>query len=238
MFKEQAKDYERLYYRNNLHLRQVEWIEQMVKKEGKKLKRILDVGCGTGLHASELAKKGYKVTGIDISDEMLEIAKSRAKKYGFNLVKADICDWIENENYDLVISIFITLGYIYETKRIISAFNNIYKSLKKGGIFIFDVMNGVYALSNLEEIIEEKHKDVVIKWKRKLDFLNSVVLGQGKFYLDGKQTEDFQKFRYYLPGELELLLSTVGFDKVELYGNLQRKKLNNNSRRVFVLARK
>ena len=77
------KKYASLYdliYKNKNYLKEVNFLTKQFKKEDKKAKKILDLGCGTGQYTYLLSKKGYEVTGVDISKPMIEIAKKNTKQ--------------------------------------------------------------------------------------------------------------------------------------------------------------
>lgn len=106
----------------------------------KKGMTVLDIGCGTGNYSIKLAKMGYKVIGIDVSDEMLNIAKEKAKDKGLDIgfYKKDVLNLdFEDEQFDAVFSM-AALEFIPETKK---AIDNIFKVVKKGGKILIGTIN-------------------------------------------------------------------------------------------------
>lgn len=114
----------------------IKWIESKLAKEAK----ILDLGCGPGLYASLLSKKGYLVTGIDISQRSISYAKKKAIEE--NLQINYFCkDYINDDigtGYDAVICIYCDFGALIPDEQKV-LLKKIYNSLKDGGVFIFDV---------------------------------------------------------------------------------------------------
>lgn len=103
---------------------------------------ILDLGCGPGLYAEIFAKKGHKVTGVDISKSSIVYAKKSAQNKGLDIeyLNASYLDIkLEEEKYDLVTLIYTDLGVLIPAERE-SLLKMVYRVLKKGGIFIFDVI--------------------------------------------------------------------------------------------------
>lgn len=82
--KEYANVYDYLYQDKDYE-KECDFVEEIFKKRGKRVKTILDLGCGTGGHAIVFAKHGYKVTGIDRSEEMLKTARRKARKAGLKI---------------------------------------------------------------------------------------------------------------------------------------------------------
>ena len=116
------------------------WILDTQKEKG--YLNILDLGCGPGLYTEIFAEKGHKVTGIDISKNSIEYAKKSAKnkKLDITYLNASYLEVsLESDNYDLVVLIFTDLGVLTPTNRE-SLLKIVYRVLKKGGTFIFDVL--------------------------------------------------------------------------------------------------
>lgn len=127
----------------------IEWILS-TQKQGGKL-NILDLGCGPGLYAEKLAKQGHSVTGIDISETSIHYAKKSAqdKELDISYINASYLNFdFQPDQFDLVIFIYADFGVLLpnEQEHLV---NQVYKSLKKGGIFIFDVLKD----NNLESKI-------------------------------------------------------------------------------------
>jgi 2-polyprenyl-3-methyl-5-hydroxy-6-metoxy-1,4-benzoquinol methylase len=109
---------------------------------GKDAGEVLDLGCGPGLYARKLAKKGYCVTGVDFSENSVAYAKEDAKRNGLDI--RYICmDYLEmefSEEFDLAMMIYCDFGVLNPDERW-RLLQKIYRALKPGGIFIFDALN-------------------------------------------------------------------------------------------------
>ncbi|MDI6891226.1 MAG: class I SAM-dependent methyltransferase [Thermodesulfovibrionales bacterium] len=136
----QDKDYEK----------ECDFIEAIFKKYKCKPKTILDLGCGTGGHALILAKRGYKVTGIDRSSSMLEIARKKAEWAGLviEFIEGDITGVSLNRKFDAVISMFAVMSYQTTNDAIAKVCKLAKESLVPGGLFIFDCWHGFAVLSD------------------------------------------------------------------------------------------
>ncbi len=117
----------------------VDWILSQTPAEPL---TILDLGCGPGLYTERLAQKGHKVTGVDFSSGSIAHAKESAQAKGLDITyKTQDYLTLDHENeYDLVMMIFTDLGVLTPNDRH-KLMGNIYKALKPGGLFIFDVLN-------------------------------------------------------------------------------------------------
>ncbi len=124
----------------------VEFIGQNISKKDAK---ILDLGCGPGLYTERLCEKGYKVTGIDFSENTIKYAKDSARKKGLNIdyFCKNILELNYFEKYDVVIQIYGEINTFSDSERT-KIFQIIKNALKPEGIFIFDVSTPTFRKRN------------------------------------------------------------------------------------------
>ena len=134
MYKIVSKYYDMMYVNDESYKSEIDkvisLIDQYKKSEGNTL---LDIACGTGAQAAYLQNQ-FTVTGIDISDEMLEIAKNKVKKAFF--VNADMCNFSLNNQYDVIVNLYGSIGHATSLENMQMAMKCAFKHLKQGGIFI------------------------------------------------------------------------------------------------------
>ncbi|MFW6132032.1 MAG: class I SAM-dependent methyltransferase, partial [Candidatus Aminicenantaceae bacterium] len=128
-------------------IQEVNFIEEEIEYD--KSKTILDIGCGTGRHAIELAKRGYKVTGIDLSESQLKKAQEKTKQANVDIqfLKKDARDFSFKIPFDMVIMICEGAFPLMETDEMnFEILKNAEKALKPDGKLIFTTLNALYPL--------------------------------------------------------------------------------------------
>lgn len=115
--------------------------------------KILDVGCGTGTLSQLLAKEGYHVTGVDVSEDMLALAyeKALASGYAIEYVHQDMTRLEGFSDYDGAVIYVDSLNYLQKDSEVFQTFRHLHDSLKVGGILIFDV----HSLFKVTEIFDD-----------------------------------------------------------------------------------
>lgn len=132
---EYTSKYYDLIYGDKDYRKEVDFLESIFNIT-QKPRRLLELGCGTGNYTQILSERGYEISGVDISEKMLQIAK---EKCAAKFLMGDIRDISINERFDACVAMFAVMGYITENSDIIKALNNIRRHLKPNGMFVFDV---------------------------------------------------------------------------------------------------
>ncbi len=143
-----------LLYRDKDYEGEAEYVAAHIRKQAPNAKRILELGCGTGAHAEYLARMGYTVHGVDMSEAMLARAESRkatlppelASRLSFGL--GDVRTVRTGETYDAVISLFHVMSYQTSNDDLQDAFATAKTHLAPGGLFLFDCWYGPAVLTN------------------------------------------------------------------------------------------
>lgn len=183
---------------------------------------ILDIGCGTGRHSLELARRGYNVTGIDLSASMIAKAEELAKKENLEIEFQirDARDFNFNESIDLAIMICEGAFPLMESDEMnFSILKNAFSSLKTGGRFIFTTLNGLFPLFNSVKEFINKGESQGISSGNTFDLMtfrdHSVYETEDD--LGNKKILNCNE-RYYVPSEITWLLRSAGFRKSEIFG--------------------
>jgi SAM-dependent methyltransferase len=120
-------------------------IESVAARHGISAGTVLDLGCGTGRHAVILASRGWIVTGVDRSEEMLSIARQRARQVGaagIDFHVGDVRSVRVQKTFDLVLLMFAVLGYQLADSDVAATLDTAAAHLRPGGLVLFDVWNG------------------------------------------------------------------------------------------------
>tara|TARA_Y100000034_G_scaffold133230_1_gene198152 strand:+ start:44 stop:790 length:747 start_codon:yes stop_codon:yes gene_type:complete len=122
---------------------QVKFLDKIFKEN--KVKKVLDIACGHTPQGRKLAKKGYKVSGIDLSSSLLKLAKKRAEQENvkLNLYKKDMSKFKVGK-FDATYILFSSILHLYKSKELLSHFISVNKNLKKGGLYIIDLSDLPY----------------------------------------------------------------------------------------------
>lgn len=117
----------------------VGWIQGQI---GRNSGEILDLGCGPGLYAEKLAGIGYKVTGVDFSQNSIEYARGQAERQGLDIAyrALNYLDMDYREQFDAMIMVYCDFGVLSVAERD-RLLNKILRALKPNGLFIFDALN-------------------------------------------------------------------------------------------------
>lgn len=201
--------------------------------------KILDMACGAGRHTVILARKGYDVTGVDLSENLLSIAKqiSLNENLSANFIHSDIREFNSDIKFDLILNLFTSFGYFETDSENFSILQKAYHLLKDGGSFVLDVFNSYYLTKNLVEFSEDQINDAEILQFRKI--MDKRVIKKIVVTKDGKPSNYFESVRMYSKDELEIILNKIGFDIYKTFGDFLGNNFEHfNSPRLILFCRK
>lgn len=161
-----------LLYRDKDYAAEAEYVVSLIRKHAPQAKRILELGCGTGAHAEQLARMGYIIHGVDLSEAMLARARARkaslppevAARLSFDL--GDVRTVRTGGIYDAVISLFHVMSYQTTNADLEAAFRTAATHLEPGGLFLFDFWYGPAVLLQKPEVRLKRLEDDEIKVTR------------------------------------------------------------------------
>ena len=199
-----------------------DFIEQELASN-KSLK-ILDVGCGTGRHAIELSKRGYNVTGIDLSESQLKRAREKAQAANLNIdfQYHDARTLPFDSEFDVAIMLCEGGFPLMETDEMnFEILKNVTKALKPPAKFIFTTLNGLFPLYNS---LDDFHASAAeegnsICGNHRFDMMTLRAFDTVAFEDDSgnKKTLNCNE-RYYVPSEITWLLKSLGYKTIDIFG--------------------
>jgi 2-polyprenyl-3-methyl-5-hydroxy-6-metoxy-1,4-benzoquinol methylase len=211
--------------------------------------KILDIGCGTGRHAIELSRRGYKITGVDLSESQLVRAreKSAQQNVRIDFLKFDARDLPFVKEYDLVIMLCEGAFPLMETDEMnYEILKNATKALKENGKIIFTTLNGLFPLYHSVEAFcaagaqegNATYRSNTFDLMTFRDYNITEIEDD-----DGNKKQMKCNERYYVPSEITWLLKSLGYKKIEIFGAKlgafsRSDKLTTEDFEMLVVARK
>lgn len=220
VFSEYAKHYD-LYYADKDYSGEVNFVLQLASRLGLQPKTVLDMGCGTGRHLLELARRGLTGGGFDQSPEMLQRAKTRLDGLGLELAEGDLRTFRDGKRYELVLAMFAVMGYLTTNEDLLAGFKTAREHLKSGGLFIFDGWFGPAVLAQRpEERTHEYYNGKQPVLRKVTPFLDpieqvvtvhyEVILRNGNI-IETTSVED-HRMRFMFVQEMKLAMQACGLD--------------------------
>jgi 2-polyprenyl-3-methyl-5-hydroxy-6-metoxy-1,4-benzoquinol methylase len=228
-------------------LGECDFIEQELAYD-KSLK-IIDVGCGTGRHSIELTKRGYHVTGIDLSDSQLARAREKAKQVGLKIdfQKHDARALPFDGEFDTAIMLCEGGFPLMETDEMnFEILKNVTKALKDKGKLIFTTLNGLFPLyHSAEKFCGSASEESSATYKSNtFDLMTFRDHNRTIFEDDAGNKKELEcNERYYVPSEITWLLKTLGYKKIDILGAKlgafsKKDKLTTEDFEMLVVAEK
>jgi 2-polyprenyl-3-methyl-5-hydroxy-6-metoxy-1,4-benzoquinol methylase len=200
---------------------------------------VLDMACGAGRHSISFAKKGYKVTAVDLSEKLLDEAKKNASlaKVNIDFVLSDILEFESNEKFDLAVNLFTSLGYFENDDENFAVIVKAFKFLNKGGFFVLDYFNKDFLVKNLipTSIISENG----LKITQDRSLIDNRVVKKITIEKDNSINNFYESVRLYSYEEMKNMIMKAGLSEVkeigDFYGNAYEKE---TSPRLILFAKK
>ena len=201
---------------------------------------VLDLCCGVGRHSLELARRGFRVTGVDRNEKFLRQAGERATQAALpiELVTCDMRQFRRPDAFDAAISYFTSFGYFEDEADHRRVVDNLYASLRPGGKVLMDIMGKeviarIFQPRGWEErggIILLDEREPIDHWR----FIHS----RWTFLKDGRREQYDLKIRCFSAVEMEELLGAGGFARVSVFGDVNGAPYDHQAKRLVVVAEK
>ncbi len=223
----------------------VDYIEKIWSKNGKKVKMVLELACGTGNVSIRLAKKGYEVIALDKSEDMLAEAKNKATDMGLDILflNQDMCDFELYGSVDSIICLCDSINYITDENELLNVFKLCNNYLNPGGLFIFDV-NTIYKYEKIlsDNSFSESTETAAYTWENYYDSEKNINEYYVNFFIEDNKSglyERFEEYHYqkaYTENVISSLIEKAGMKVTGIFNEMEFCAPFKESQRVFFVA--
>ena len=222
----------------------VDFAYAILEKEGLKPRTVADLACGTGSATRILARRGYQVTAVDLSEEMLTEAMDKCADLEQLpvFVHQNLARLRLPRAVDMAVCFLDSLDYILDPADCAAAIRQTYKALNPGGIFIFDVNTPEKLRAMDGQVFLDEDDDVYCVWRGEFDEETNICsYGMDLFQRQGetwlRSFEEHREYAYSI-GQLKGFLKDAGFTRIEVYADRQFTAPREGEQRIWFKARK
>lgn len=209
-------------------------------------KKILDIGCGTGLLSAKLAKRGGEVTAVDLSVDMLDVAKERAQalQLPITFIQQPMQALAGHSGFDIAVISIDSLNYVTEMAEVEETFKRIYGSLRSGGVLLFDVHSTFKTdVIFMESPFVFDDENIAYIWQTEPGDAPHSVYSELAFFVK-KENGDYERFdevhlqRTFSIHDYIDMLGDTGFQIERIFADWEDEAPEEESERIFFQVRK
>lgn len=208
---------------------------------------VLELACGTGTYLIPLAEKGVRALGIDISDEMLNRAREKAKRRGISIDvrQGDIRDFALNQKFPLILLLGNSLQHLLTREQVEKCFAAVKRHLTSGGRFIVEVFNPslqILSRNPDESVLDSEYETPEGKWmlRGNVDYDAATQINRITWHYENAATGETKQFsfamRQFFPQELDAILAYNDFRVEQKFGDRDGSPFNSDSPRQIIVA--
>ncbi len=201
--------------------------------------KVLDLACGPGRHSILFAQKGYQVSAVDLSKNLLKVAMNSAAKSNVNVnfIEADLRSLCIKSRFDLVVNLFTSFGYFEEDKENFKLFKRAFQFLNDNGYFVLDFFNKNYLEKNIVARSEDYIDQSKIIQERKIE--GDRVIKKITILNDDHERHFMESVRMYNSFELISEIESRGFNVEYIFGGVRGRTFDlETSPRIIIIAKK
>ena len=222
----------------------VDFAHAILEREGLKVRTVADLACGTGSATRILAQRGYRVTAVDLSEDMLTEAMDKCADLE-NLpafVHQNLAELKLPRGVDMAVCFLDSLDYILDPAECEKAIRRTYKALNPGGIFIFDVNTPEKLRAMDGQVFLDEDDDVYCVWRGEFDEESNICsYGMDLFQREGevwhRSFEEHREYAYSIE-QLKAFLKGAGFTGIKVWADREFVAPREGEQRVWFQARK
>ncbi|WP_332690453.1 class I SAM-dependent methyltransferase [Halalkalibacter lacteus] len=202
----------------------------------RKNQKVLDLCCGAGRHSRWFADRGMNVTGVDLSNTLIEEAKRQSHTLNITYIRSDMRDVTFKNEFDIVANLFTSFGYFDKDKDNERVFTRVHSSLKEGGYFLFDYLNPAFLRKNLVPFSQQTFDQTSIYQYRKID--NDTVIKRIVVKDNYSNRNYEERVKLYSEDKIREMLENNNLKVMHLFGNYDARKYDHSSPRLIYICRK
>ena len=242
-----------LLYRNKDYAGEAAYVDALIRKHLPDARSVLELGCGTGAHAVELAQLGYMVHGVDASAEMLARAESRWEGLSEELARpqgsvGDLRDVRVEGAFEVVLALFHVISYLPDNEDLQAGFDTAAAHLGQGGLFVFDFWYGPGVLTDppvhRERDLEDT--DIVVHRLAEPELMSDRNLVDVHYRIDvtdkatgrREEFEETHRMRYLFQPEIRWMLGHSGFEVLDCFEWMTTRPADTGTWNAVVVARR
>lgn len=221
-----------------------DYIERVVTANGGRITQVLDLACGTGNTLLPWARRGCRVTGLDISQAMLAQAEAKlqAGRHQARLICGDMATVDLPQQYDLITCLNDSINYLENAEALARTVRNAFDGLIPGGWFVFDINSAYRLLNTPEDAIVIDEEDLTLCWEnRYLPETGVLAVTLTGFVREGDLYRKFREVHHekaFATDGIAELLRRTGFDVVGVFHAYTEEPARPDSKRIFFFARR
>lgn len=197
--------------------------------------KFIDIACGKGRHSVFINKKGYDVVGYDLSEQSILEAK-KSENEGLSFFVHDMRQIFRTNYFDFAFNLFTSFGYFKSSRDEQNAINSASKNLKPGGILVIDFLNKAKVINNLIKSEEKTIEGIQFNIQKKIE--NNHVIKSIQFSDKGQSFNFQESVKLLSINDFESYLKKGNFELLNVFGNYNLEKFNENSDRLILIAKK
>lgn len=222
-----------------------DFLEKLFARSGEEVTSVVDLGCGTGSLTAALTCRGYRMTGVDLSEDMLAVAADKCAELESAplFLHQDMSRLTLMNAPDAVVCCLDSLNYVTRPTAVQRTFRRVFDALRPGGLFIFDIRTPEFLRSMDGQVFLDETEEVCCIWRGDfsprrniLSYYMDLFLpdGDDRWVREGEIHEEYA----YEPVDLARWLQDAGFTGIRQYGERKLRAPKEGEERIFFLARK
>ncbi len=220
-----------------------DYMQRHFQRNKRPVRSVAELGCGTGSLTRLLAERGYAVTAVDLSPDMLAVAEQKCRGLGVLFLCQDMSRLTLLEPVDAAVSCLDSVNYITRPAAVRRTFQRVYRVLSPGGVFLFDVKTPLALEGADGQTYLDEDEDVFCVWRGEYSQKRRIC-GYGlDLFLreaDGSWSRgsEYHEEYAYTPEGLTGFLNEAGFSHIRVYGDRTMSPPKEGAERIFFAARK